>query len=89
MMDKGICCVVDQFCLAAANFEPRIYVKTKCFACGDFVCRKCSSKRRYYEYGLVRLCNNCQVDFDGNRARVMNRLYRLAGYRRYAPLGAA
>jgi hypothetical protein len=28
----------------------------------------------------VRLCNNCQVEYDGNDRRVMRRLHRLAGY---------
>lgn len=79
-MGKGTCCVADQFCLAAANFEPRIYTSTKCFDCGDFVCRKCSSKRCYHDYGLVRLCNNCQVEYDDSDKRVMRRLHRLAGY---------
>ena len=74
------CCVADQFCIAPANLEPEKLARGICFSCGLNVCSKCSSIRKYYDYGKVRLCNNCQVDYDGNDKIVMNRLYRMAGY---------
>lgn len=74
------CCIADQFCEAAANFEERPRLRTKCFACGLTVCSKCSSIRKYLNYGKQRLCNNCQIEHDGNDKVVMRRLYRLAGY---------
>ena len=70
------CCVVDQLCLAPANVEPLLSAKGQCFACGQAVCSECSSIRKYYNYGRVRLCNNCQVEYDGNDRRVMARLLR-------------
>lgn len=72
------CCVVDQFCEAPANVTPKKYAHGICFACGQSVCSKCSSLRKYYNYGKVRLCNNCQIEYDGNDKIVMNRLYKLA-----------
>lgn len=79
-MEKGTCCVADQFCTAAANFEPRQFVSSKCFACGDFVCLKCSQTIKYYDYGKQRLCNTCLIEYDGNNNRVMRRLHQMAGY---------
>lgn len=75
---KNTCCVADKFCTAAANYE-NSNARAVCFACGDFVCTKCSSRRNYFNYGRVRLCNNCQELFDGNDKRVMARLAKLAG----------
>jgi len=74
------CCVVDQFCEAPANVNPPTPARGVCFACGQAVCGMCSSMRHYYRYGKVRLCNDCQVDYDGNDRLVMARLHRLAGY---------
>jgi len=74
------CCVVDQFCLAPANVTPPIHAKGICFACGQSVCRNCSSLRKYYNFGNVRLCNNCQIDYDGNDRIVIKRIYKMAGY---------
>ena len=74
------CVVADQFCTAPANLHPPIKPRGICFSCEGFVCSKCSSKRKYYNYGRVRLCNDCQVDYDGNEKIVMRRLYKLAGY---------
>lgn len=76
-MDKGICCVADQFCIAAANFEPPVYVKTQCFACGDFVCTKCSIRADYYQYGKQRLCHNCLIDYKDSNELVIAHLHRL------------
>ncbi len=76
---NDICCVVDCFCTAPA-MEPQPRLRAECFACGQKVCLKCSSRRDYYSYGKVRLCNTCQVQYDGNREMVIRRLYRLAGY---------
>ena len=74
------CCVVDQFCTSPANLVPPVPAKGICFSCGLPVCSKCSSKRKYHNYGKVRLCNNCQVEYDGNDEYVMKRIYKLAGY---------
>lgn len=74
------CCVSDQFCIAQANLKPLKHARGICFACGESVCSKCSSKRKYYDYGIVRLCNNCQVAYDGNEEIVMRRMHKLAGY---------
>lgn len=71
------CAVADQFCLAAANFEPPQAALGVCYRCGMPVCSKCSTRRKYLHYGLKRLCNNCQI---GNEKRVRARLYRMAGY---------
>lgn len=77
--DIATCNVVDQFCEAAANMDPPEGAKFECFSCGQPVCGKCSSYRKYYHYTKKkRLCNNCQVDYDGNQKMVMDRLHRLA-----------
>ena len=82
MEEVETCCVADQFCSAAANFTPRHRAGGRCFHCGLAVCSFCSSKRKYEKYGVVRLCNNCQIGLDGRDRVVMRRLYRLAGYSR-------
>lgn len=74
------CCVVDQFCTSPANLRPPVPARGKCFSCGQAVCSECSSKRKYHHYGKVRLCNNCQVEYDGNEKIVMRRIYKKAGY---------
>ena len=74
------CCVSDQFCIAPANSKPLKHAKGICFSCGQPVCSKCSSIRKYYTYGKVRLCNDCQVSYDGNDNAVMNRMRKMAGY---------
>lgn len=73
------CHVSDQFCTAAANYEGT-YVRAVCFKCDEPVCSKCSSKRKYLRYGTVRLCNDCQVELDGNDEVVMRRMRKMAGY---------
>lgn len=74
------CSVVDQFCTSPANIEPLIPARGRCFRCGEAVCSKCSSKRKYLTFGKVRLCNYCQEAIDGNDKRIMARLYKMAGY---------
>lgn len=74
------CCVADQFCIAGAELERPHQAKGICFACGQRVCSKCSSKRKYMDYGIVRLCNDCQVEYDGNDRLVMARLNKMAGH---------
>ena len=89
-MDKvniGTCCVADQYCLAPANLEPPVFPKARCFACGQAVCRNCSSLRVYslaeqlfhLKGKKVRLCNDCQIMCldDGSDKIVMRRLHRL------------
>jgi hypothetical protein len=72
------CCVADQFCLAPANFDPPVSAKGECFSCGEKVCTACSSIRKYYKYGKVRLCNKCQIEYDENDKRVVARLHKMA-----------
>ncbi len=74
------CCVVNQFCNSPANLEQPIPARGICFKCGQHVCSKCSSKRKYLHYGIVRLCNDCQIENDGNDKVVMRRLNKMAGY---------
>lgn len=86
------CCVVDQHCDRSANWDcgynaapdggPPCKPLPVCYPCGQPVCRKCSSIRKYLRYGMVRMCNNCQIEYDGNSHRVMHRIARLAGYSR-------
>ena len=71
------CCVADQCCIAVANFYPLVAAKGECFCCGQKVCSKCSSIRKYLHYGKVRLCNDCQVQYDGDEKLVMKRLYKM------------
>ena len=72
------CCVADQFCIAPANVTLLRPARGKCFSCGQAVCSKCSSIRKYYHYGKVRLCNDCQIVYDTNDKIVMKRLHRMA-----------
>lgn len=74
------CCVVDQFCTAPANVNYSVHAKGICYSCGENVCVECSSIRTYYSYGKVRLCNDCQVQYDGNDKIVMRRTRIKAGY---------
>ena len=74
------CAVVDQFCTSPANVEPPVPARGVCFACGEAVCAKCSTKRQYLRFGVKRICNTCQIEMDGNEDRVMERMNRLAGY---------
>lgn len=81
-MSHEVCCVVDQHCTNAANYyieATRRYIP-KCFRCGEFVCYKCSSLRKYRRYGRKRLCNNCQTEEDGHHLFVLRRIYHQAGY---------
>lgn len=71
------CCVVNQFCLSPANLEEPVPVRTKCFSCGQAVCTKCSDIRTYWQYGRVRLCDNCQIDYDDSDERVKSKLLRM------------
>jgi hypothetical protein len=70
---RGVCCVVDSFCKAAANFSMAGPVTT-CFRCGDDVCTNCSSRRLYSRFGKKRLCNDCQCDIDGDNRKVLARM---------------
>ncbi len=74
------CSVVNQFCNSPANLHPPVPARGICFSCGLPVCANCSSKRKYHNYGRVRLCDNCQEQYDGNDKIVMKRLYKMAGY---------
>lgn len=50
----GPCDVVGPNCTHAD--EP---VRTRCFGCGNNVCKDCSSIRRWYTYGKNRICDRC------------------------------
>jgi len=79
---ERVCGVVDQFCTAPANLllASARPLRARCYACGGAVCVKCSSLRTYHDLGRVRLCNTCQVEYDGDDSVVMRRLSKLAGY---------
>jgi hypothetical protein len=34
-------------------------VRSHCFACGENVCKACSGRRKWYSYGIVRVCDDC------------------------------
>jgi hypothetical protein len=82
MKTRETCCVIDCFCAAPANLETaeRPLLRAKCFCCGQAVCLQCSSRRLYPPNGVVRLCNSCQEEIDGDDRVVMRRMYKLAGY---------
>lgn len=44
------------------------------------ICNKCSSKRKYLNYGIKRLCNDCQKELDKNDYKVVKRIVQQAGY---------
>lgn len=75
------CSVADQFCSSPANLFPVKPAKGTCFKCGQAVCSNCSSKRKYLNYGKVRLCNNCQIENDGNNYVVIRRIIKKCGYK--------
>lgn len=57
------CCVVEDDCECPANLEQKeineINLRTKCFACGLIVCKKCSKIMNWYLFGKRRICLNC------------------------------
>jgi len=63
------CCVSDNSCECPANLEDilidEIKLRTKCFACGLMVCKKCSQIIKWFGYGKRRICNNCFEDQNG------------------------
>ncbi len=69
-----MCCVVEDARCSSSEAPLE-----ECFSCGQMVCVECSSKRKYYKYGSVRLCNDCQVEYDGSDKRVIRRIE--AGYK--------
>lgn len=72
------CSVVDQGCDSPANLTPPQHVRATCYSCGQPVCTKCSSKRRYLRYGIRRVCNSCQIERldGGSSARIERRILR-------------
>lgn len=79
---RSSCCVADRGCEAPANLEDPPLIKTECFKCGNAVCKNCSSRRKYLNYGIKRLCNDCQVDMDGTEYKVIYRMALQGGYTR-------
>jgi len=66
--ELNTCCVVDDNeCECPANIQnlliKEINLRTKCFACGLFVCKKCSKIIKWYHFGRRRICNNCMDEF--------------------------
>ena len=62
-MSRGkCCCVTTDACEAPANFPG--LVATKCWNCGDFVCRACSRLVVWKGRTLraVRLCDDCREE---------------------------
>jgi hypothetical protein len=73
------CDVVNQFCEAPPALAWS-YTRATCFACGLPVCKACSSRRKYYSYGVKRICDRCQEErFGADHVRV--RAYHKAGYK--------
>ena len=78
---SSVCCVVDQLCTRPANLwgvDSMPVLRSTCVRCGQSVCRNCSSLRTYNERRRQRLCNDCQVEVDGNDHAVMERLRAIA-----------
>lgn len=76
------CCVVDSIhCTAPAGF-PESFTRTRCFACGENVCRNCSLVCSYHGYGRRRICHNCmeQHELPNADRRIREHLTALAGY---------
>lgn len=55
------CCVTACDCQAPANGSGTI--RTRCFACGDYVCRECSRVLVYLKWNRKRICNRCEEDW--------------------------
>ena len=65
----GKCCVVySDECEAPAN-GPGL-VRTRCFACGQYVCRPCSLMRDWHRWTRKRVCMGCHEDEERRQARV-------------------
>ena len=77
-MTYHICNVADQFCTHPANGERTPILRTECYACGLPVCKNCSVRTTYYNYGTKRLCHTCLEAYQGNEQGVMSHLTRLA-----------
>lgn len=75
----GNCSVADQFCTSAANFEDCEFVRTRCYSCGQPVCKPCSLIVMYYGK-KHRLCHNCISEYTQSDELIMEHLYELAGY---------
>lgn len=84
--EPDFCCVVDQFCDHPPMEQPEdsseyLGCKTECYICGQPVCIKCSTRRKHRmhdSHKRRRICNNCQVELDGNDHHVVRRLWHLA-----------
>ncbi len=63
-MNGKCCCVTSDACKAPANYSGT--VATRCFNCGDYVCRACSRVQTWRRWNRKRVCDNCRVE-DGNR----------------------
>lgn len=57
------CCVVDHHCTHPANRERGVGgpLRTKCYRCGDFVCKRCSEvgTDRFANKPRTRRCARC------------------------------
>lgn len=63
---SNTCTVVLASCEAPANSPIKIY--TRCFACGEHVCKTCSRIVQYYSYGHCRVCVDC-IDTHSDRIK--------------------
>ena len=61
------CNVSNNGCVSPAGYgvgvmvgeNDRAFCRLTCFACGLPVCRKCSRKIGWYNYGIQLVCENC------------------------------
>jgi len=74
------CAVVEQFCLDSDEKTANQRIP-ECFRCGNRVCKRCSTKRKYMHYGVKRLCFNCTGELDGHDDLRNFRMYIHAGYK--------
>lgn len=53
----------------------------ECFGCGQMVCDACSDNLPYFQYGIKRVCNDCQVEnVWKNETMITIKHYVQAGY---------
>ena len=82
MSNFETCSVVNGSCDSPASAWPEHSLKSKCFACGQEVCGKCSGRRLYLNYGVRRICDTCIEDlYEDGEAYVRRKAYRNAGYK--------
>jgi len=48
--------IKNNYCEGGTNCE--------CFSCGQPVCKHCSKKIKYFNYGIKRLCDGCLDEYE-------------------------